>query len=70
MRLFTRYVNYYKNIFTICFSWSIKTSGQNTNSDDKKINESISSENKNLFKIDDIDVNKMQNISFQNRALW
>ena len=43
---------------------------QNINSDDKKINKGILWENKKLFKIDDIDVNKMQNISFQNRALW
>ena len=43
---------------------------QNINSDDKKINKGIFWENKKLFKIDDTDVNKMQNISFQNRALW
>ena len=70
MRLFTRYVNYYKKIFTFCFSWSIRMGRQNINSDDKKINKGIFWENKKLFKIDDIDVNKMQNISFQNRALW
>ena len=40
------------------FSPNIKMSGNNINSDDKKINKSNFYKNANLFKIEDIDANK------------
>ena len=59
MRLFTKYVNYYKKIFTFFFSHSIRISGKNINYDDKKVNKSNFYKNKELFKIDDMDSNKI-----------
>ena len=64
MRLFRRHANYYlkkkkkKNIF---FSPSIRMSGKSINFDDQKSNIKKSNfyRNKKIFKINDIDVNKI-----------
>ena len=58
MRLFPGYVNYYNRNF-IFFSAGVRMSGKSINFDDKRINKSKFYKNKNLFKIDDIDVNKI-----------
>ena len=53
-----RYASYYKKLFTF-FSPSVRMSKKNINFDDKKINKSNFYKNKKVFKIDDIDVNKI-----------
>ena len=53
----TRHPKYYKKY--IFFSPSIRISGKSINFDDKKINKSNFYKNKKLFKIEDIDINKI-----------
>ena len=48
-----------KNFIHFFFLESIRTSGKGINFDDKKINKSSFYKNKNLFSLDDIDVNKI-----------
>ena len=57
MRLFIKYVNCYKKILTFLFSPTIRKS--NINFDYKKISKSNFYKNKKLFKIDDINVDKI-----------
>ena len=59
MRLFGRHVNYYKNVFYIFVSPCIRMSKKSINFDNKNISKSNFYKNKELFKIDDIDVNKI-----------
>ena len=56
MRSLLRHPNYYKKNF---FSLGIRMSGENINFDDKKIIKSHFYKNKKIFKIDDLDVNKI-----------
>ena len=57
-KLFTRHPNYYKNIFYL-FLPSIRISGKSINFGDKKINKSDFYKNRKLFKIEDIDIDKI-----------
>ena len=57
--IFTRHPKYYKKLFYFFFSPSIRMSGKSINFDDKKINKSNFYKNKKLFKIEDIDINKI-----------
>ena len=58
MRSLLRHPNHYNFFFTF-FSPSIGTSGKNLIFNNEKINKSKFYKNKNLSKIDDIDVDKL-----------
>ena len=59
MCLFTRYVNYYTKIFTFFFFTWNKNEWKECEFWRQKINKSNFYKSKKLFKIDDIDVNKI-----------
>ena len=59
MRLFRSHANYYEKNFTFLFSLSRRTSKKSIDFDNKKISKRNFYKNKKLFKIDDINVNKI-----------